>query len=119
MGISLRVRDELLKKSKILVHCSSGGMHDYLEYSILDGLIFNCIPLCITSEPSQFSVIEEKGFGKVVRNISEARNALKDMLLNYGSYLEKAQKFMGNFLENQDTLWKRWESKLEEVCSKL
>ncbi len=116
VGIKLETRDNILRESKILVHCSSGGMHDYLEYSILDGLIFNCIPLCVTPEPEQFSVVEEKNFGKVVKNVEEARKALPELLDNYEVYLKRAQDFMNSFIANQDELWLRWESKLEEVC---
>ena len=119
IGVSLKVRDELLKKSKVLVHCSRGGLHDYLEYSILDGLVFNCIPLCITSDPSQFSIVEQKRIGRVVENISEAKSALIDVLMNYESYLVNAQEFMRDFLKKQDALWLRWESTLEKICLRL
>ncbi|MBU4351724.1 MAG: hypothetical protein KJ939_01435 [Nanoarchaeota archaeon] len=119
VAVSLETRDNLLKESKILVHCSLGGMHDYLEYSILDGLIFNCIPLCITPNPEQFIVIEKKGIGKVVKTVEEAKKWLPQILENYGDYVSNLQKFMKQFLKNQDDLWLRWESKLEEICSRL
>lgn len=118
-AVSLKTRDNLLKKSKILVHGSSGGMHDYLEYSILDGLIFNCIPLCITSQPEQFSIVEKKRFGKIVRTVKEAKESIPEILDNYEVYLENAQKFMKSFLYNQNDLWLRWESKLEDICFNL
>jgi len=118
-GVRLETRDEILRKSKILVHCSFGGMHDYLEYSILDGLIFNCVPLCITSEPEQFLIVEEKRIGKVVKNVEEAKKALFYLLNNYESYVKRSQEFINLFIKDQGVLWQRWESKLEEVCSKL
>jgi len=117
--VSLETRDNLLKESKILVHCSLGGLHDYLEYSILDGLIFNCIPLCITPDPKQFSVIEKNGMGKVVKTVEEAKMWLPQMLENYPYYVYNSQKFMNQFLKNQDNLWLRWESKLEDICLRL
>lgn len=118
-GVSLKTRDEFLRASKIVVHCSSGGMHDYLEYSLLDGLLFNCIPLCITSEPEQFAIISENGFGEVVTNHDEAAQRLPKIIAEYELYLKKAQAFMLDFLKNQDRLWDRWESKLEEICSRM
>jgi len=118
-GMSLKLRDDLLRESKVLVHCSLGGMHDYLEYSILDGMIFNCVPLCITPEVEQFSVVEEKCFGRVVRNPTEAVEALEDILSNYGHYSLKVRDFMGEFLKDQEALWERWKVKIEEACLKL
>ncbi|MDI3543736.1 MAG: hypothetical protein PWQ28_17 [Candidatus Woesearchaeota archaeon] len=118
-GLSLKIRDDILRESKILVHCSLGGMHDYLEYSILDGLSFNCIPLCITPEPEQFSIVEKKRIGKVTRTTKEAAELIPEILDNYETYLKNAREFMESFLSNQNKLWARWESKLEEICSKL
>lgn len=117
--VSLDVRDRILRESKILVHCSSGGMHDYLEYSILDGLIFNCVPLCITPDVGQFSIVEERNFGKVVKSVEEAKMILPELLDNYGFYLQNAQHFMRSFLGNQEELWSRWVSKLEDACLKI
>src|SRR3989344_2983833 len=94
LEIDLITRDRLLAESKVLVHCSNGGIHDYLEYSILDGLIFNCIPLCITKDIDQFSIINEKCFGRVVNNIEEAENALKDIIDNYEYYVIQSRIFM-------------------------
>ncbi|HOT85710.1 MAG TPA: hypothetical protein PLA55_01165 [Candidatus Pacearchaeota archaeon] len=118
-GVNLNTRDDILRESKILVHCSSGGLHDYLEYSILDGLRFNCIPLCITPQVDQFSIIEERNIGKVIKSADEATEVIADIISNYDFYQRNAQKFMTSFINNQSELWSRWESKLEELCSKL
>jgi len=114
-GISSDKRDSFLKKSKVLIHCSKGNYHDYLEYSILDGLTYNCIPLCITPDKYQFSVIEKKGMGIVVNNIEDANKGIKKIIENYNFYLANAQEYMKHFFENQDNLWKRWEAAIEEI----
>lgn len=115
IGVSLDLQDNILKKSKVLIHGSNGFFHDYLEYSILDGLVYGCVPLCITPDKKQFSVIEDKNMGRVVKNKGEAKEALKDLISNYDFYLENSKNYMKNFLNNQESLWKRWESSIENI----
>lgn len=118
MGISEQLKEKLLSKARILIHTSAGGLHDYLEYSILDGLTYGCIPLCITKDPKQFSLVEKKKIGIVVSNEKEGAKAIKRILNNYDYYLENSKKFMDNFFKSQDKLWKRWEKTLLQVSNK-
>jgi len=118
MGISEQLKEKLLSKAKILIHTSKGGLHDYLEYSILDGLTYGCIPLCITKDLKQFSVIEEKKMGIIVSSEKKGVEAVKRILDNYDYYLKNSKIFMDNFFKSQDTLWKRWEKTLLRVSNK-
>jgi len=117
-GISEGLKEKLLWDSKILLHLSKGGLHDYLEYSILDGLTYGCIPLCITKDSKQFSIIEKKKIGRVVSNEIEAIKAIRDLLENYNFYLENSKRFMKNFFESQNTLWRRWEKTFSKILKK-
>lgn len=117
ISISEEKKEKLLSKAKILIHYSKGGLHDYLEYSILDGLTSGCIPLCITSDPKQFSVIKKEKIGIVVSNEKEGAKAVRKLLKNYDHYLENSKRFMNNFFKSQDALWKRWEETLIRIIN--
>lgn len=115
MGVSEKEKRKLLEKAKILIHCSEGGLRDYFEYSILDGLSYGCIPLCITSDKKQFEIIEKEQIGKVSLNLDEAKKNLEIILENYDFYLNNLYSFMEKFISEQDKLWERWESSLEKT----
>ncbi len=115
LGISEKEKRKLLEEARILIHCSDGGLRDYFEYSILDGLSYGCIPLCITSDKKQFEIIEKEKIGKVSSNLYEAKKNLNIILENYELYLKNVYSFMEKFIEDQDKLWQRWESSLEKV----
>ncbi|MBT6735035.1 tyrosine-type recombinase/integrase [Candidatus Woesearchaeota archaeon] len=116
-GVSESLKNELLSKTKILIHCSNGGLHDYLEYSILDGLTHGCVPLCVTSDSKQYSVIEENNIGRVVSNEKEGAIAIGEIIKNYEVYMDNISIFMNNFFKSQNRLWKRWENTFEKIIN--
>ena len=92
---------KLLERSKILINTTSGGYRDYLEYSILDGMLYGCIPLCITNDVKQFNIINEKKLGIVVSDMLSARRAVDEILKNYDIYYKNCKLFMEDFIKNQ------------------
>lgn len=113
--VSLNQRNGFLEESKLLVHGSTGGMRDYLEYAILDGMLYGCVPVCITPDEDQFSIVRSRGLGKVVRDEDSLSEAMNHALNNYHEHLENVKDFMREFLAEQPSLMRRWEATLREV----
>ena len=70
----------VLKRAKILLHATDGKFRDYLDYSILDGMAYGCVPLCITPDAKQFEEISTRGLGMVVNTSLEAISAVHEIL---------------------------------------
>ncbi len=112
-------KNKLLEKCKILIHYSEGYLRDYLEYSILDGMLYGCIPICISKDPHQFDIIERKGLGKNISNLSEVKEAVKEILTDYFYYYNNIRKFMKNFIKEQPSMFKRWLKTLRIVITDI
>lgn len=113
--ISEKQKSKLLKECKILIHYSKGKLRDYLEYSILDGMLYGCIPVCISPDPKQFNILEEKNIGKNVSNLADVKKAIEEILSNYSFYYKNVRKFMEKFIKKQPLMFKRWKKTLEII----
>ena len=114
-GISEDIKVSILKKSKILLHCSKGNLRDYLEYAILDGMLYGSIPICITPDKEQFKIIEELELGFVTSSPLEASKKIKEVLKNYDYYYKNTKEFMGVFLKKQEKILKNWNATIERI----
>ena len=108
---------KLLERSKILLNTTSGGYRDYLEYSILDGMLYGCIPLCITSDVKQFDIINKKKLGIVISDASRAGEATERILENYGMYYRNCRSFMKKFIGNQPKMINSYKATLISIMN--
>lgn len=99
---------EALKKAKILLHATDGKFRDYLDYSMLDGMSYGCVPLCITPDKKQFEEIDRLGLGSVVGTHQEAVGAIKQIIDDYGYFQNNIKEFMGKFVRGQEGMLKRY-----------
>ncbi len=105
----------LLSRSKILIHYSDGNYKDYLEYSLLDGMMTGNVPLCICNDKKQFDIIKTRKLGVVVRDISDLDKGIKEIYQKYNFYLNNIIDFMNHFIKDQPLLVSRWINTLKKI----
>lgn len=107
-GFSEEKKIEYLKKSSYLLHFSTGGMRDYLEYSLLDGMITGNIPICISNDPQQFSLLEQRNLGASLADLHDLSHVLESLKQHRPELIENIYGFMEHFISDQPEMEKRW-----------
>lgn len=118
-GISEPVQKAYLRGSKVLVHYATGGLKDHLEYSILDALASGAVPVCVTSDPAQFNLLEAARIGRVVADLESLHGAIDHAMSDYEAYRAATVGFMARFASDQPAMLQRWQRTVETLVEDM